>query len=105
MDSFSSVPPHIQPPMAHVPSAIRELIKFVSAISMYSVIFVPSFFSNYFQLPTTAVLSTGIVHQLANASSGSIWLLSVNCDFSKQNSGKKKSDDKCKPIEFHFSIS
>jgi len=31
--------------------------------------------------------------------------MSVNCDFSKQNSGKKKSNDKCKPIEFHFSIS
>src|SRR5580704_14070118 len=36
MDSFSSVPPHIQPPMAQVPSAIRELIKFVPLISIYS---------------------------------------------------------------------
>src|SRR5712692_8874836 len=36
MDSFSSVPPHIQPPMAQVPSAIRELTMFVPWISMYS---------------------------------------------------------------------
>src|ERR1700730_17091808 len=36
MDSFSSVPPHIQPPMAQVPSAIRELTRFVPSILMYS---------------------------------------------------------------------
>src|SRR5271167_2551285 len=36
IDSFSSVPPHIQPPMAQVPSAIREAIRFVPLISMYS---------------------------------------------------------------------
>src|SRR4029077_19750502 len=36
MDSFSSVPPHIQPPMAQVPSAIRELTRFVPAMLMYS---------------------------------------------------------------------
>src|SRR5229473_7453416 len=36
MDSFSSVPPHIEPPMAQVPSAIRELIRFVPLISIYS---------------------------------------------------------------------
>src|ERR1700751_3171272 len=36
MDSFSSVPPHIQPPMAQVPSAIRELTIFVPPMSMYS---------------------------------------------------------------------
>src|SRR5260370_24000296 len=35
-DSFSSVPPHIQPPMAQVPSAIRELMRFVPLISIYS---------------------------------------------------------------------
>src|SRR5260221_1092452 len=35
-DSFSSVPPHIQPPMAQVPSAIRELISLVPAMFMYS---------------------------------------------------------------------
>src|ERR1700739_1023577 len=42
MDSFSSVPPHIQPPMAHVPSAIRELTRFVPSISMYSIMVVLS---------------------------------------------------------------
>src|SRR4029077_20286373 len=36
MDSFSSVPPHIQPPMAQVPSAIRELMIFVPLTSIYS---------------------------------------------------------------------
>src|SRR5882724_10362794 len=36
MDSLSSVPPHIQPPMAQVPSAIRELIRLVPAMFMYS---------------------------------------------------------------------
>src|SRR5260370_14950474 len=36
MDSFSSVPPHIQPPMAQVPSAIRELTRFVPSMLMYS---------------------------------------------------------------------
>src|ERR1700756_1189680 len=36
MDSFSSVPPHIQPPMAQVPSAIRELMIFVPSMLMYS---------------------------------------------------------------------
>src|SRR6267142_2483346 len=39
MDSFSSVPPHIQPPMAQVPSAIRELTRFVPSMLMYSSIF------------------------------------------------------------------
>src|SRR5260370_39960713 len=37
MDSFSSVPPPIQPPMAQVPSAIRELIRCVPLISIYSI--------------------------------------------------------------------
>src|SRR6267154_342911 len=36
MDTSSSVPPHIQPPMAQVPSATRELTRFVRGISMYS---------------------------------------------------------------------
>src|SRR5216683_6868032 len=36
MDSFSSVPPHIQPPMAQVPSAIRELMRFVPSMLMNS---------------------------------------------------------------------
>src|SRR5580704_6117871 len=36
MDSFSSLPPHIQPPMAQVPSAIRELTRFVPSMLMYS---------------------------------------------------------------------
>src|ERR1700746_1943837 len=36
MVSFSSFPPHIQPPMAQVPSAIRELTRFVPSILMYS---------------------------------------------------------------------
>src|SRR5271165_99743 len=35
-DSFSSVPPHIQPPMAQVPSAMRELTRLVSLMLMYS---------------------------------------------------------------------
>src|SRR5712672_1783412 len=39
MDSFSSVPPHIQPPMAQVPIAIRELTRFVPSMLMYSSIF------------------------------------------------------------------
>src|SRR5882762_7350648 len=39
MDSFSSVPPHIQPPMAQVPNAIRELTRFVPSMLMYSSIF------------------------------------------------------------------
>src|SRR5579859_3353336 len=92
--------------MAHVPSAIRELTKFVSEISVYSVIFVPSFFRITFNYRRQgAVPSTGFFHRLTNGSSGLICLPSVNCDFSKQNSGKDKSDDKCKPIEFHFSIS
>src|ERR1700730_11942814 len=40
MESFSVVPPHIHPPMAQVPSAIRELIRFVPFIPMYSSIVV-----------------------------------------------------------------
>src|SRR6266481_4835272 len=36
MDSFSSVPPHIQPPTAQVPRAIRELLRVVPLILMYS---------------------------------------------------------------------
>src|SRR5260370_17775938 len=36
MDSFSSVPPHIQPPIAQVPSAILELTRFVPSMLMYS---------------------------------------------------------------------
>src|SRR5260370_29608399 len=36
MDSFSSVPPHIQPPIAQVPSAILELPRFVPSMLMYS---------------------------------------------------------------------
>src|SRR5258708_4235885 len=36
MDSFSSVPPHIQPPIAPVPSAILELTRFVPSMLMYS---------------------------------------------------------------------
>src|SRR6266853_4885867 len=44
MDSFSSVPPHIQPPLAQVPSAIRELTRFVPSMLMYSSIFpLPNF--------------------------------------------------------------
>src|SRR5712664_1055757 len=43
MDSFSSVPPHIQPPMAQVPSAIRELTRFVPSMLMYSSIFPSQF--------------------------------------------------------------
>src|SRR5580765_6855608 len=39
MDSTSSVPPHIHPPMAQVPSAIRELMRFVQSMLMYSTIF------------------------------------------------------------------
>src|SRR6266550_8498218 len=38
MDSFSSVPPHIQPPIAQVPSAILELTRFVPSMLMYSII-------------------------------------------------------------------
>src|SRR6266436_725933 len=36
MDSFSSLPPHIQPPMAQVPSAIREELRLVPLILMCS---------------------------------------------------------------------
>src|SRR5205807_10052866 len=36
MDSFSSVPPHIQPPTAQVPRAIRELLRVVPLMLMYS---------------------------------------------------------------------
>src|SRR5258708_264040 len=36
MDSFSSVPPHIQPPIPQVPSAILELTRFVPSMLMYS---------------------------------------------------------------------
>src|SRR5271167_1901007 len=39
MDSFSSLPPHIQPPIAQVPSAIREETRLVPLILMYSNIF------------------------------------------------------------------
>src|ERR1700739_1708765 len=48
MDSFSSVPPHIQPPMAQVPSPIRELTRFVPSMLMYSstLSLSPSLFGN-----------------------------------------------------------
>src|SRR5579862_1890911 len=36
MDTFSSVPPHIQPPIAQVPSPIRELLRVVFLMVMYS---------------------------------------------------------------------
>src|SRR6266403_404840 len=36
MDSFSSVPPHIQPPTAQVPRAIRELLRVVPLMLMRS---------------------------------------------------------------------
>src|SRR5215204_1532497 len=36
MDSASSVPPHIQPPIAHVPSAMREAFTGAVAISRVS---------------------------------------------------------------------
>src|SRR5271154_3135478 len=36
IDSVSSVPPHIQPPMAQVPSATREPVRFVPLIGMNS---------------------------------------------------------------------
>src|SRR5229473_3743704 len=36
IDSFSSLPPHIQPPMAQVPSAIREELRLVPLILMCS---------------------------------------------------------------------
>src|SRR6267154_2717550 len=36
MDSFSSVPPHIQPPTAQVPRAIREALRVVPLMLMYS---------------------------------------------------------------------
>src|SRR5712671_7342707 len=36
MDSFSSLPPHIQPPTAQVPRAIRELLRVVPLMLMYS---------------------------------------------------------------------
>src|SRR5882672_1305021 len=40
IDSLSSVPPHIQPPIAHVPCAIRETFISVPEITVYSICFI-----------------------------------------------------------------
>src|SRR5947209_5304110 len=41
MDSFSSLPPHIHPPMAQVPKPIRELFRLVPLIVVYSKALIP----------------------------------------------------------------
>src|SRR5712675_2416274 len=56
MDSFSSLPPHIQPPTAQVPRAIRELLRVVPLMLMYSSMLSvsPRLFGNLVLLPSQA---------------------------------------------------
>jgi hypothetical protein len=50
--------------------------------------------------------STESIRRLTAADLGGlVCLLGVNGDFSEENGGKNKSNDKCKPIKFHFQIS
>src|SRR5260370_41327362 len=77
MDSFSSVPPHIQPPMAQVPSAIRELIRCVPLISIYSImlsfVLSPSLVSLATERAWRDVMAAGQVFQFIELAVGLLY--------------------------------
>jgi hypothetical protein len=66
IDSLSSVPPYIQPPMAHVPCAMRETFISVPKITLYSMclILLYEMRSAYFQL--TLVLQVRLLRSVAH---------------------------------------
>jgi hypothetical protein len=73
--SISSVPPHIHPPIAHVPSPIRDIFKLVPAIVADSMFLLPS---PQIDFPDGRRAESELVSVAAPAASMRLWFLFVS---------------------------
>src|ERR1700730_8652558 len=83
-DSRWSVPPHIQPPMAHVPSATRETFSWVSGISTNSI-------------STAGISGFGLVRDAAPLSvCQTVSVFQTVRNHAEENGGDEDCCDECK---------